>query len=152
MVDHQVRKDWKVWIENRVQVIGKNVAPDCWMYVLTDSNPVDITTRLLSPNAFVNCEMWWKGPDFLHFENIDMPCQSFLRPEVSEGQKVETVLFTGSEKLFGIEEVVDNSRFRSLQKLLRATSYVRRFVKKLKVILEKEEKVSEIILKSETLF
>ena len=142
----QVRKDWKVWIENRVQVIRKNVALDYWMYVLTDSNSVDITTRLLPPNAFVNCEMWWKSPDFLHFENIDMPCQSFLRPgEVSEGQKVETVLFTGSEKLFGIEEVVDNSRFRSLQKLLRATSYVRRFVKKLKVILEKEEKVSEII-------
>ena len=79
----------------------------------TDTNPADITTRLLSPNAFVSCEMWWKGPDFLHFENIDMPCQSFLRPgEVFEEQKVEIVLFAGSEKLFGIKEVVDNSRFR----------------------------------------
>ena len=70
-----------------------------------------------------------------------MPCQSFLRPgEVPEEQRVETVLFAGSEKLFGIERVV-NSRFRSLQKLLRVTFYVRRFVENSKVILVKDVKV-----------
>ena len=85
----------------------------------TDTNPVDVTPRLLTPNAFVSCEMWWKGPDFLHLENIDTPCQNFLRPgEVSEEQKIKTVLLADSEKFFGIGEVVDNSRFRSLQKSL----------------------------------
>ena len=55
------------------------------MHVLTDINPADITTRLLSPNTFVICELWWKDPDFLQFENIDVPRQSFLRPgKVSE--------------------------------------------------------------------
>ena len=62
--------------------------------------------------------------------------------EVSEEQEVETVFFAGSEKLFGIGKVVDNSQFRLLQKLLRFTSYVRRFVENLKVILGKEGKVS----------
>ena len=102
------------------------------MYVPIDTNPADITTRLLSPNTFVSCEMWLMGPDFLHLENIDMPCQNFLRPgEVSEEQKVETVLFASTEKFFGIGEVVDNSRFRSLQRLLHITSYVRWFVENL---------------------
>ena len=41
------------------------------------------------------------------------------------------MLFAGSEKAFGIGEVTDNSRFRSLQKLL----HVRRFAENLKVIL-----------------
>ena len=41
----------------------------------------------------------------------------------------------------GIEEVMDNSRFRSLQKLLRVTCYVRRFMENLKVILGKFGKV-----------
>ena len=59
--------------------------------------------------------------------------------EVSEEQKIETVLFAGSEKFFGIGEVVDN---RSLQKLLPVTSYVRRFVENLKVNLGKDRKVS----------
>ena len=63
----QVRKDWKVWIENGVQVIRKNVAPGYWMHVPIDINPADITTRLLSPNTFVSCELWWRGPDFLQF-------------------------------------------------------------------------------------
>ena len=53
----QVRKDWKVWIENGVQVIRKNVAPGYWMHVRTDINPADITIRLLSPNTFVSCEL-----------------------------------------------------------------------------------------------
>ena len=108
----------------------------------TDINPADITTRSLSPNTFVSCEMWWKSLDFLQFENIDMPCQEFLRPGgVSEEQKAETVLFAGSEKAFGIGKVMDNGRFRSLQKLLRVTCYVRRFVDNLKVILGKVGKV-----------
>ena len=62
--------------------------------------------------------------------------------EVSEEQEVETVFFAGSEKLFGIGKVVDNSQFRLLQKLLRFKSYVRRFVENLKVKLGKEGKVS----------
>ena len=62
--------------------------------------------------------------------------------EVCEEQKVETVLFAGSKKLFGIGEVVGNSRFRSLQKLLRVASYVRRFVENLKVNLGKDGNVS----------
>ena len=62
--------------------------------------------------------------------------------EVSEEQEVETVFFACSEKLFGIGKVVDNSQFRLLQKLLRFTSYVRRFVENLKVKLGKEGKVS----------
>ena len=116
------------------------------MYVPTDINPADITTRLLSPNTFASCELWWRGPDFLYLENIDTPCQNFLRAgEVSEEQKVEAVLFAGSEKFFDIGEVMDTSRFRSLQKLLRVTSYVRQFVENLKLILGKDGKVSTVV-------
>ena len=46
--------------------------------------------------------------------------------EVSEEQTVETVFFDISEKIFGIGEVVGNSQFRSKQKVLHVTSYVRR--------------------------
>ena len=87
------------------------------MYVPTDTNPANITTRLLSPNAFVSCGMWWKDLDFPHFENIDMPCQSFLRPgEVSEEQKVATVLFAGSENYSALgkgSRIVGLDRYRN---------------------------------------
>ena len=71
----------------------------------------------LLQNAFVSCALRWKGLDILQFEKIDMLCQSFLRlEEVSEEQKVEIVLLVGRKKFFGIGEMVDNSRFTSLQK------------------------------------
>ena len=118
------------------------MAPKYWTYVPTDINLADKTTRLFSPNTFVSCELCWKGPDILQFENTDMPCQSFLRPgKVSKEQKAETVLFAGSERAFGIGELMDTSRFRSSQKLLRVTCYIRRFVENLKVILGKVGKV-----------
>ena len=45
------------------------------------------------------------------------------------------------EKAFGTGEVIGNSWFRSLQKLLRVTCYVRQFVENLIVILAKVRKV-----------
>ena len=64
----QVWKDCKVWIENRVQVIRKNMAPKYWTYVPTDINLADKTTRLFSPNTFVSCELCWKGTDFFNLK------------------------------------------------------------------------------------
>ena len=75
------------------------------MSLWADTDPANITTRLLSPNAFVSCNFWWKSLDFLHFENIDMLCQIFFlgqgkveeqKNKRTEEQKVETVLFTDS--------------------------------------------------------
>ena len=34
------------------------------MFVSADINPADITTRLLPPNGFVSCKLWWKGLNF----------------------------------------------------------------------------------------
>ena len=89
------------------------------MYVPTEINSADITTSLMSPNTFVSCELWRKGPGFLQFENIDMPSKSLFRlGKVFEEQKAETVLFAGTEKTFGIGKVIDNSQFRSLKATL----------------------------------
>ena len=89
-------------------------------------NPADIATRLLSPVVFVERDMWWKGPDFLHYEDIQTPCQSFLRPEiVPEVKCVQVALVVEKQNIFGVGEVLDCSRFGSLTKLLRVTSFVK---------------------------
>ena len=105
-------------------------------------NPGDITVGFLLQNTFASCTLRWKGLDILQFEKIDMLCQSFLRlEEVSEEQKVEAVLFVGRKKFFGIGEMIDNNWFTSLQKWLRVTFYVKRFLENLKVILGNAGKV-----------
>ena len=41
MVVEADSKDWKLRVENRVQIVQKNVAPENWLYVPTDRNPAD---------------------------------------------------------------------------------------------------------------
>ena len=57
-----IRKDWKLWVENRVQIVRKNVATENWFYVPTDRNPADLATRLKSLVCLKGCLLWWQGP------------------------------------------------------------------------------------------
>ena len=47
-----IRKDWKLWVENRVQIARKNVAPENWFYSRTHRNPADLANMLKSPICF----------------------------------------------------------------------------------------------------
>ena len=58
-----VTKKWKIWVENRVSEIRENVGVDCWRYVPTDCNSVDVATRYNKKLKFEEV-LWWKGPSF----------------------------------------------------------------------------------------
>ena len=75
--------DWKLRVENRVQIIRKNIAPENWLYVPTDRNPADLATRLKS--RF--CLLWWQGPDFLKSQEVLMPSQQFSETDALPEQK-----------------------------------------------------------------
>ena len=124
------KKDWKTWIENLVQVVRKNVRPECWMYIYTSHTPAGIATRILWLVVFVSSKLWWKGLEFLGNENIKIPR---FPEEVSEEEKVETVLFVGSKKVIGLGVVLDYTRFESLITLLWVINYVWHIVENLKV-------------------
>ena len=40
-----VNKSWKVWVENSLSEIRKDIEVNCWCYVPTECNPADMTTR-----------------------------------------------------------------------------------------------------------
>ena len=82
-----IRKDWKLWVENRAQIVRKNVAPENWFYVPTDRNPADLATRLKSPVCLKGCLLRWQGPDFLQSQEVVMPSQQFLEPDAFPEQK-----------------------------------------------------------------
>ena len=44
LMDCQIGKKWKCWIQNRVDTIRKNVAVENCYYVPTKLNPADIST------------------------------------------------------------------------------------------------------------
>ena len=71
----QVRKKWKVWVQNRILNIRKLVGPERWFYVLTSVNPADVATRVMSPRKFAESQLWWKCPKFLTCEKEIRPVQ-----------------------------------------------------------------------------
>ena len=67
--------DWKLWVENRVQIVRKNVTLENWFYVLTDRNPADLATRWKSLVCLNGCLLWWQGPEFLQIQVVVVPSQ-----------------------------------------------------------------------------
>ena len=50
----KINKKWKIWVQNRVDIIKKVVKPDNWHYILSSDNPADIATRECLPNSIVS--------------------------------------------------------------------------------------------------
>ena len=58
-------KEWKIWLQNCVDIINKVVKPDNCHYVLSSHNPADITTRECLPNPIDENKFSLFGPQFL---------------------------------------------------------------------------------------
>ena len=121
---------WNVWINNRVEKIREMVPPSRWFFVPTGLNPADVGTRPVSLEN-IDLDFWLKGPQFLLSDCKDWPSQTFLLSEKEaklEERVVKTSIFSVVVKSKGIGEVFDCLKFSSLDKLLRITSYLVRFI------------------------
>ncbi|KAK7879138.1 hypothetical protein WMY93_034081, partial [Mugilogobius chulae] len=56
---------FKTFVANRVTAILQHSQPSQWRYVNSTSNPADYVSRGLSADAFLRCENWLCGPDFI---------------------------------------------------------------------------------------
>ena len=139
----QCRKRWSIWVQNRVEVIRKNTSPDIWFYVPSSENAADISTRSISLHHFTK-SIWLTGPSFLSYSQDNWPSQgimSLCSGEVNLEEKVSktVVNVVGSE--CGVGQIIDCVRFGSLEKLLRVTAYVIRFVNNIRSKIAKREKL-----------
>ena len=154
-----INKELKTFCQNRVDVIRKNVDISKWSYVKSSENPADIITR------FNDCDLseisvWFKGPKFLYLsENYDKKLfvvendnkvylkkhNGDISKEVNSNHYYEelhviqtNVSLVSEIKRSNIAEVINITNYSELQKLLRVTSYVLRFVNNIKRKLKNE--------------
>ena len=120
------------FVKKRVNEINDATQDGEWRYVPTDSNPADLQTRGLSGKHFKESTLWMRGPNWIS----DETCWPAWIPSVTHetSMLMTTDVNAHGESLDfaalpGISKIMDISRFSSLRKLVRVTSYVLKFVK-----------------------
>ena len=142
-----IHKEFKTFVENRVNKIRKYISPSLWNYCSTKENPADLTTR--KENS-VHDDLWWQGPSFL-LENIEKTLHEKNLPSLGgdsliefEREEKKSVLININEVHHSIGNVIVIEKFSCLQKLYRVTAYVLRFLRNIRVPKEERVMTSEL--------
>ena len=105
-----------------------------WNYVPTDSNPADLQTRGITAVQFKESSLWINGPTWINDEESWPKWTPNLKSEISMLTTTQdaqnTVIIDSTSPKNGISRIIDITRFSSLQRLLRVTCYVIKFVKR----------------------
>ena len=126
-------REWKLFVENRVQEIRKLVHQDLWDHCPGIDNPADIPTRNTGIVNFLNESQWIQGPEWLSMDETHWPKRTLPR-DLSEDcikemkPKDAMSMLVESEKRSFISRLIDCNKFNSYQNLLRVTATVLRFI------------------------
>jgi hypothetical protein len=140
-------RSWEPWVENRVVTIRKVVDRDRWNFVKGELNPADIPTRISTSlvECFSGC--WFTGPSVLlsqpsayRGERSDTLCDQTslggkVVEEVSHSSDVLSNNVTRNDipgETCSLSDVIDCTRYSSLNKLTVTTGYVIRFLNNLR--------------------
>ena len=124
-------REWKQFVQNRVDEIRKIVPPDCWKHCPGDENPADIPSRGVPPlELSKKLELWLHGPRTLR--NNEEPEHAMTMPEdcLTEAKvkdKATSLLNAGSSS-----SILPCQDYSSFKKLLRVTAYVFKFIANIK--------------------
>lgn len=130
--------DWSSYVGVRVSEIHKRIKAHQWRHVPTNDNPADLGTRGVAPNDLKNNSLWWQGPDWLKENEEKWPNLISIEPTNIERKTKQSLLTITSP----VEHNELLNRFSSLDKLVRTTALILRFLKKCKS--KSKEKISAV--------
>ncbi|GBN84617.1 hypothetical protein AVEN_189050-1 [Araneus ventricosus] len=125
-----VSRQWKQFVQNRVNEIKEKTNPMNWYFCDGKTNPADKLTRGINIHNLMNDETWWTCPSWL--SGLDTPTweTTFTSDkelmEIEREYKGERVLLQTCRE--PVEPLLDLHNYSDLDKVIRITSYVVRFV------------------------
>ena len=132
-----VHKEWKQFVQNRVNEICALVPPNCWSHCRGKDNPADIPSRGLAVIELVTNELWWNGPMWAATLCTDGSDEPVLPVEcaqelIARDRLTHNLLTPSSALNVSLREVIACEEYSSLSRLLRVTAYVLRYIRILK--------------------
>ena len=132
-------KEWKPFVQNRVNQIRDLTSIDRWRHCPGRDNPADLPSRGVNPSELSDSKIWQHGPDWLYERDDKIPnTEDTTMPQECEVEKRvrkihnHSLLVPSSVDSVQLKELIDCESFSSVNRLLRVTAYVLRFVSILK--------------------
>jgi len=124
-------KEWKPWVENRVNEIRKIVPAEYWKHCPGIENPADIPLRGIMPTELTNCRLWRYGPAWLVERNPALEEEGNAMPDecLKEIKGTRCYIMHASQITLNLDKIICCKNFSRLRRLLRVTSYVIKFDK-----------------------
>ena len=153
-----VEKEWKPFVQNRVNGTRKLVAAEQWKHCPGEDNPGDLPSRGVTPTELAGSTLWWHGPSWLvnlvlkDDDDLIMP-EEYKEMKVTRSNAQHSLLITSEFR--DISHIMNCEHFSILRKLLRVTAYVHRFCEtrvKRKATQETVELTAPEIAAAETLW
>ena len=145
--------EWKQFVRHRVNEILRLSRKNEWGHCPGKENPADIGSRGVLATELKESMLWWKGPTWLVGPREEWPKKGLIveTPESVEEVKKSSVLVVQEVhvKVSNVSCVVDINRYSKLDKLLRVTSLVVRFIFNLRARVKEVLKRSGEVEKGE---
>ena len=139
----QNKGEWKQFVRHRVNEILKLTDKEDWAYCSTEENPADLGSRGVLASQLKENQLWWRGPSWLIERPEDWPVltESLRTPEsLIEEKKSAAVMMTKAEIVSGIAGVIDVNDYSTLQRLVRVTAWIKRFIDNSRAKAKQNEK------------
>ncbi|XP_054719061.1 uncharacterized protein LOC129228407 [Uloborus diversus] len=122
--------EWKQFVRNRVKEIQTKTNPSNWFFCNGKDNPSDKLTRGIRVQALVNDKVWFYGPAWLN--ELDMSCNmesANVDIDVHCAEERKRSVVTLQTNIESSQPLLNLENYSDLNKVLRITSYVMRFIK-----------------------
>ena len=127
--------EWKQFVRQRVNEILGKCDKESWNHCPGKENPADIGSRGMGAGKLKNSRIWWRGPEWLVKGKEFWPKNECVErtDEVDVESKKNVAVLVGLEvKKCLIGSVIYVCRFSEMDKLLRVTAMVLRFLANMK--------------------
>ena len=130
-------KEWKQFVQNRVNEIRTLVASDCWYHCPGEHNPADIPSRGIELSQLVDSALWMTGPTWISDPDFEPQCpdlhtvpdECLIETKVRNHSTVSSLL---THDTCQSEAILNCEQFSTLGRLLRVTAHVMKFISILK--------------------